>query len=153
VKNKNKIKIFLVDDDVVFIQLLKIEFLQHADLVIETHATGELCINHLYQDPDIIILDYCLNGINNTAMNGLETLDKIKAFNPDIPVVMLSGQNKIEIAINCIHHRALNYVVKKDSAFFRLQNIISSIFQFNKMHKQLNWYVDGGNKINSSEIN
>lgn len=152
-KNKNKIKIFLVDDDVVFIQLLKIEFLQHADLVIETHATGELCINHLYQDPDIIILDYCLNGINNTAMNGLETLDKIKAFNPDIPVVMLSGQNKIEIAINCIHHRALNYVVKKDSAFFRLQNIISSIFQFNKMHKQLNWYVDGGNKINSSEIN
>jgi DNA-binding NarL/FixJ family response regulator len=153
VKDKNKIKIFLVDDDVVFIQLLKIEFLQHADLVIETHATGELCVNNLSHDPDVIILDYCLNGINNTAMNGLECLDKIKAFNADIPVVMLSGQNKIEIAINCIHHRALNYVVKNDSAFFRLQNIISSIFQFNKMHKQLNWYGDGGNKVTSPEIN
>ena len=152
-KNKNKIKIFLVDDDVVFIQLLKIEFLQHADLVIETHATGELCVNNLSHDPDVIILDYCLNGINNTAMNGLETLDKIKAFNPDIPVVMLSGQNKIEIAINCIHHRALNYVVKNDSAFFRLQNIISSIFQFNKMHKQLHWYVDQGNTLTRPEIN
>ena len=30
-------------------------------------------------------------------MNGIETLDKIKDFNPEIPVVMLSSQDKIEV--------------------------------------------------------
>jgi len=45
-------------------------------------------------------------------MSGIETLDKIKAFNQDIPVVMLSSQDKIEVAVDCMHHRAFDYVVK-----------------------------------------
>lgn len=67
---------------------------------------------NLSHDPDVIILDYYLDGIEATAMNGIETLDKIKAFNQDIPVVMLSSQDKIEVAVDCMHHRAFDYVVK-----------------------------------------
>ncbi len=89
-----KIKVFLVDDDVVFLNLLKIEFLEHAVFSVETYATGELCIEHLSHTPDIIVLDYHLDGIDKTAMNGMETLDKIKALHPHIPVVMLSSQDK-----------------------------------------------------------
>jgi len=37
----------------------------------------------------VIILDYHLDGIDKSAINGIETLDKIKAINPDIPVIML----------------------------------------------------------------
>ena len=95
-----KIKIFLVDDDALFLKSLEIEFLQHADFSIETFATGELCEQHLSQHPDVIILDYHLNGIDKNAMNGITTLDKIKAFNANIPVVILSSQDKIEVAIN-----------------------------------------------------
>jgi DNA-binding NarL/FixJ family response regulator len=36
-------------------------------------------------------------------MNGIETLDKIKEFNQGIPVVMLSSQDKIDVAISCMH--------------------------------------------------
>ena len=43
-KNENKIKLFLVDDDALFLKSLEIEFMQHADFTIETYATGELCI-------------------------------------------------------------------------------------------------------------
>ena len=75
-------------------------------------------------------------------MNGLETLDKIKTFNPKTPVIMLSSQDKIEVAINCMHHKAFDYVVKSETAFVRLQKIISSIFKYQKMEKQLNWYMD-----------
>ena len=75
-------------------------------------------------------------------MNGLETLDKIKAFNPEIPVIMLSSQDKIEVAINCMHHKAFDYVVKSETAFVRLQKIITSIFKYQKMEKELNWYMD-----------
>jgi len=140
--NKEKIKLWLVDDDPLFLKSLEIEFLQHADFDIETFATGERCIENLSQVPDVIILDYHLDGIDKNAMNGLETLDRIKKINPDIPVVMLSSQDKIDVAINCMHHRAFDYVVKSETAFFRLQKIISNIFQYKKMEKELNWYME-----------
>jgi two-component system, OmpR family, response regulator len=141
-KNGQKIKLFLVDDDAVFLKLLEIEFLEHADFEIETFATGELCMENISHKPDIIILDYYLDGIDRDAMNGIETLDKIKAFNPDIPVVMLSSQDRIDVAINCMHHKATDYVVKSETAFMRLKKIIDTIFEFNKIKKQLNWYMD-----------
>jgi len=137
-----KIKLFLVDDDAVFLKSLEIDFLQRADFVIETFATGELCMKHLQHNPDVIILDYHLDGIEKNAMNGIQTLDKIKAFNPDIPVVMLSSQDKIDVAVSCIHHRAFDYVVKSETAFTRLQKIITTIFRYQKMEKELKWYME-----------
>jgi two-component system, OmpR family, response regulator len=140
-KNENKIKLFLVDDDALFLKSLEIDFLQSADFIIETFATGELCMANLSHDPDVIILDYFLDGIDATAMNGIETLDKIKAYNQDIPVVILSSQDKIDVAVNCMHHRAFDYVVKSETAFVRLQKIITTIFRYKKMEKELNWYM------------
>lgn len=139
---KSKILIFLVDDDSVFLKSLEIEFLQHADFNIKTFATGELCLERLSEYPDVIILDYMLDGIDKTAMNGMKTLDGIKAFNPDIPVIMLSAQDKIEVAIDCMHHRAYDYVVKSETAFVRLQKIITSLFKYKKMEKELKWYME-----------
>lgn len=141
-KNENKISLFLVDDDAVFLKLLEIELLQHADFTITTFSSGELCLEQLSQNPDVIILDYHLDGINKNAMNGLETLDRIKAANADIPVVMLSSQDSIDVAINCMHHRALDYVVKSETAFLRLQKVITTLFSYKKMEKELNWYMD-----------
>lgn len=140
--NGKKIKLFLVDDDAVYLKLLAIEFLQHADFVIDTYATGELCIADLSNQPDVIILDYHLDGIDKNAMNGIETLDRIKEINPDIPVVMLSSQDKIEVAIDCMHHKASDYIVKSETAFVRLQKTITTIFKYKKMEKELNWYMD-----------
>jgi len=139
---KDKIKIFLVDDDALFLKSLEIDFMEHADFSIETFATGELCMNELSKQPDVIVLDYFLDGIDKTAMNGIETLDKIKTFNPDIPVVMLSSQDKIEVAIDCMHHKAFDYVVKSETAFMRLQKIITTIFHYQKIEKELSWYMD-----------
>ncbi|MDI5889216.1 MAG: response regulator [Flavobacterium sp.] len=141
-KNDTKIKIFLVDDDALFLKSLEIEFLENADFTVETYSTGELCIANINNNPDVVILDYQLDGIVANAMNGIETLDKIKAFNPEIPVIMLSSQDKIEVAINCMHHKAVDYVVKSETAFVRLQKIITSVFKYQKMEKQLNWYMD-----------
>lgn len=137
-----KIKLFLVDDDALFLKSLEIEFLQHADFIVETFPTGELCVKNLSQNPDVIILDYQLDGMDKSAMNGIQTLDKIKAHNFDIPVVMLSSQDKIDVAINCMHHKAFDYVVKSETAFVRLQKIISTIFQYKKMEKELSWYME-----------
>ena len=139
--NSNRVKLFLVDDDALFLKLLEIEFLEHADFDIETFATGELCLKNLSHGPDVIILDYHLDGIDKNAMNGIETLDKIKTFNPDIPVVILSSQDKIEVAVNCMHHKAFDYVVKSETAFMRLKKTINNILRYEKMEKELNWYM------------
>jgi len=132
----------LVDDDALFLKSLEIDFLEHADFTIETFATGELCMDYISHTPDIIVLDYFLDGVDKTAMNGIDTLDKIKAFNPDIPVVMLSSQDKIEVAVDCMHHKAFDYVVKSETAFMRLQKIITTIFHYQKIEKELNWYME-----------
>jgi DNA-binding NtrC family response regulator len=139
--NNEKIRLFLVDDDAVFLQSLEMDFHQHTDFVIETFATGERCLASLSNRPDLIILDYHLNGIDKDAMNGIETLDKIKAFDPDIPVVMLSSQDKIDVAVSCMHHKAFDYVVKSETAFIRLQKNINAFLHYGRMEKELNWYM------------
>ena len=137
----NKIKIFLVDDDAIFLKSLEIEFLQHADFDVETYASGELCMQHLSNNPDVIILDYHLNGVNPNAINGIQTLDMIKKVDANIQVVMLSSQDKIDIAVKCMHHRAFDYVVKSETAFLRLLKVISAISKYRKMERELNWYM------------
>jgi len=137
-----KIKLFLVDDDALLLKSLEIEFLQHADFIVETYSTGELCIKNLDRNPDVIILDFHLDGIEKGVMNGIETLDIIKKTNSDIPVIMLSSQDKIEVAVECMHHRAFDYVVKSETAFIRLQKIITTIFSYKKMEKELQWYME-----------
>jgi DNA-binding NarL/FixJ family response regulator len=138
----DKIKLFLVDDDALFLKSLEIDFLEHANFEIETYSTGELCLANLSNEPDVIILDYHLDGIDINAINGIETLDKIKAINSEIAVIMLSSQDKIDVAIDCMHHDAFDYVVKSETAFVRLQKIISSLFEFRKIKKELNWYME-----------
>ncbi len=140
--NDEKIKIFLVDDDSIYLKLLEIELLLQGDFNIETYATGEHCLENLSHEPDVIVLDYYLDGIQKNAMTGIETLDKIKAVNQEIAVIVLSGQDSIDIAISCMHHKAFDYVVKSETAFLRLKKIIPAIFQYKKMEKQLKWYME-----------
>jgi DNA-binding NarL/FixJ family response regulator len=140
--NGTKIKLFLVDDDALFLKSLEIEFMDNADFEIETFSTGELCIANLSKKPDVIILDYFLDGIEKDAINGLETLDKIKAFNKDIAVIVLSSQDKIAVAVECMHHKATDYIVKSETAFLRLKKVITEVMTFKKMENQLKWYME-----------
>jgi two-component system OmpR family response regulator len=140
--NEIKPLIFLVDDDALFLKSIEIDFTQNTESYIKTFATGELCLENISQNPDIIILDYYLNSIDINAINGIETLDRIKTANPLIPVIMLSSQDKIEVAVICMKHNAFDYVVKSETAFVRLKKIITTIFQTQKTEKALSWYME-----------
>ncbi len=140
--DENKILLFLVDDDALFLKSLEIEFIDNTESVIKTFPTGELCLENISQNPDVIILDYYLNSIDRNAINGLETLDRIKTANQAIPVVILSSQDKIEVAVNCMKHQAFDYIVKSETAFIRLQKTITTIFHYQKLEKALSWYME-----------
>ena len=141
-QNPKKIKVFIVDDDDLFLKSLVIQFRANPIYEVITFATGELCIDEIHTTPDLVILDYHLNSIEKNAMNGLKTLDIIKKINNDIPVIIVSAQDKIEVAVSCIHHKAFDYVVKSETAFVRLQKIIKAIFKYKKMENELNWYMN-----------
>lgn len=140
--NDKKILLFLVDDDALFLKSLEIEFTDNTESIIKTFPTGELCLENISQNPDVIILDYYLNSVDKNAINGLETLDRIKAANQTIPVVMLSSQDKIDVAVNCMKHQAFDYIVKSETAFIRLQKTITTIFHYQKLEKALSWYME-----------
>ena len=148
--DEKKIKLFFVDDNALFLKVLQFEFVKHPEFVIETFATGELCIKHLplpddknpSNKPDVIVLDYHLDGIDKNAMNGLQVLDVIKASHPNIPVIMLSSQDKIDVAVNCMKHNAFDYIIKSETAFIRLQKAIATILHDQKREKELSWYMD-----------
>lgn len=134
--------IFLVDDDALFLKSIEIEFAHAGGYLVRTFLTGEECIQSLEVCPDIIILDYHLNGFNTSAMNGIFTLDKIKSFCPSSLVIMLSSQDKIEIAVDCLRHHALDYVVKSPTAFLHLHKIIGDNWRYKKLEKTVDWYKE-----------
>lgn len=141
-KKQKKRMIFLVDDDALYLKALELEFLECSEYEVMSFATGELCVENLKYKPEIVVLDYLLDGVDKTAMNGLKTLDKIKAFNENIQVIILSAQDRIEVAVNCMKHDAFDYIVKSETALFRLKKVIFTIFKNQKLEDTLTWYMD-----------
>ena len=139
---EKKIIVFIVDDDALFLKSLETEFKLNTKSAIKTFATGEACLEHIPLNPDIIILDYYLNSVDEKAINGLETLDRIKNINKKIPVIMLSSQDKIDVAVNCMKHQAFDYIVKSETAFIRLQKAITTVFHYQEIEKALSWYME-----------
>lgn len=134
-KTKNNISVFLVDDNEVFLKTLALSLSEHfkSEIQIKTFTTGEDCMNKIQQDPetaaDIVILDYHLNTDSKNAMNGFDILKKIKKINSGIIVIMLSAEDKLQIAIDCITYGAYEYVAKSETAFIRTKNILKNILE------------------------
>src|ERR1700683_1952329 len=125
---QTRISVFLVDDNEVFLKTLALSLNEHfkAEISIESFATGEDCLKKIQQNPktatDIVILDYHLNTESPGAINGIDVLKKIKEINSRIIVVMLSSEDKLKIATECIKSGAYEYVVKSETALIRTQN-------------------------------
>ncbi len=121
--------IFLVDDDQKHLLLLKEHLIKHLPykLKIETIASGAECLQKLSENPDLIILDYYFDGVSDDAPNGVEILRKIKHIKPNIPVVIMSHQDKLEVAVTCYDFGVKDYIIKNETAFARAQLVVRNI--------------------------
>lgn len=135
-----KMKIFIVEDSDLYRQLLT-RFVQTIDrdfifeenrnYTIESFATGEECIRSLHQSPDIVILDYFLNGYNNNAdsMDGMETLKQIKHFAPRTHVIIITSQGNMMLASEFIRNGASDYISKEPGVREKLQHSVARIMK------------------------
>jgi len=131
----NKRLIYIVDDVQMQRELLA-DHLKANMPAYEIHCfnTGEECIAAAKVRPaEIIFLDYNLNSQVKDAMDGIEALQELKSIAPQTEVVMISGQDKIEVAVNTIKHGAFDYIVKGEGAFVRAEKVVFNIYRFHKL--------------------
>ena len=119
--------IFIVDDDP-FINMLVVKRFTNEGFRIEAFSYGEDCIDALNKKPDLIILDYYFVNNDHKVMNGMEVFDKIKELKPDIPVIMLSGQEKGEIVLELARKGIDDYIIKDNNLIDNLNIAIEELF-------------------------
>lgn len=124
---ENKRTIFLVDDEPIQNEMLKDYLSERFGYDIRTYANGEDALKNMQLNPEVVVLDYHLSANNTGAKDGVEILKEIKEKYPEVRVIMLSGQDKIEVAIDSMKYGAYDYVVKGETAFSRTENILNNI--------------------------
>lgn len=120
--------IFIVDDNEMFAQMVQDHIGQSPRFKTTVFNTGEDCLSHLYENPDLIILDFHLNDVYKEAADGLAILERIKKEQPQTQVIMLSSQEKYTVAAKTISKGAVQYVVKDDNAFENISRILADLF-------------------------
>ena len=125
--------IFLVDDEPIQNEMLK-DYLSERFLYdIKTFDNGEEALQNMHLAPEIMVLDYHLSSNKPKAKNGVDILKEVKDRYPDTQVLMLSGQDKIEVAVDSIKYGAYDYVVKGETAFSRMENAMNNVSELHKM--------------------
>ncbi|MBP6459017.1 MAG: response regulator [Crocinitomicaceae bacterium] len=126
--NQKKL-IFVVEDDNFFLQVLTDDLSENESYYVKGFSTAEACLESLNENPNVIVLDFYLDKENPDAMNGMEALEKINSINPNIKVIMLSGQDSLETAGKLLDKGAFDYVIKDSDAIKILQKKISKALQ------------------------
>ncbi len=124
----NQKLIFVVDDNIMFAEMLSDHLGRNPGNKVMVFNTGEECLKNLYQEPDLIILDYYLNDVYKDAANGLEILEEIRKEKMHPSVIMLSSQERYAVAAQTISKGAIQYVIKDDDAFHNIDKILNDIF-------------------------
>ena len=104
--------IFIVEDNLLYQQLIARE-LESFGTQIFFYTTGEHCIANLCRRPSIVVLDYNLDG----EINGLETLEEIRKFDPSIFVVLFSSQKEVQSNENQKRYGSFDFLEKKEQSF------------------------------------
>jgi two-component system, OmpR family, response regulator len=113
--------IFIVEDNLLYQQLIARE-LESFGGQFFFYTTGEHCIANLCRRPSIVVLDYNLDG----EINGLETLEEIRKFDPSILVVLFSSQKEVYSNENQRRYGSFDFLEKKDHSFSMLKKLLQT---------------------------
>jgi DNA-binding NtrC family response regulator len=113
------LKVFIVDDDEFFGNVVKTKLESQENIDVTLFSTARDFLNGLYQNPDLLIIDYDLPG-----KNGIEILEEVKTRIPDAISIILSGQKELSVVVDAYEKKADRYLIKDENALVELmQNI------------------------------
>jgi len=127
-----KQNILIIDDDKdICVTLSKILSSKGFETIISNNS--DTAINEIKNKPvDLVLLDVWLEG---SKKNGLELLKIIKIFNPNTPVILISGHANVEMAVKAIKEGAFYFIekpFKSEKLFLIIDRALENVFLRNK---------------------
>lgn len=102
-----QLKVLLVDDEQEFVTTLA-ERLELRGMHVEIAMDGEMALSIIETDPpQVVVLDVMMPGLS-----GMEVLERIKAIDPKIQVILLSGHGATKDGIKGMQLGAFDYLIK-----------------------------------------
>lgn len=111
--------IFIADDDTFCCSLYREHLGQSGFCNVSSFYSGDALLRNLNKNPELILLDYHLGD-----MNGSELYGKIKGVCPDAFIVIVSGQQDINLAVDMLNAGAFDYVFKDGDETKRLTTVL-----------------------------
>lgn len=125
-------KIYVVEDNEWYNKLLVHNLSLNPDFVVESFLNGKELIAALTKKPDVVTLDYRLPDTDGESL-----LKKIKDYDANIEVIIISEQEEIETAVDLLKAGAYDYIVKSKDIKDRLINTVNHIKKNAKLKNQL----------------
>ena len=133
-RNKESVKIFVVEDEPMYSRLVKYTMELNPDHEVHVFENGQDCIDSLHLKPTIVSIDYSLPD-----MNGEELLTRIHNFDKNIRVIVLSGQQDVATAINLLKLGASDYLTKDSETQDRLLNSVNLLKENTSLIKEISY--------------
>ena len=125
-------KIFIVEDDPWYGEILEYHLSLNEDYVITRFETGKECLANLYKKPDLISIDFSLPDYK-----GDKLYQKIKETDDSIPVIVISGQEEIAVAVNLLKMGVTDYLIKDENTKDILWNAVMRIRKMGSLKKEV----------------
>ena len=127
-----KFRIFVVDDDRHYARMLSYRLEKNVDHEVSVFNNGEEALQHLDDDPDLILLDIMMPGID-----GIETLRRVRERRPEQVVIMVSAQGVIDTAVDAMKVGAYDYITKGQDDLVKLNTIVKNVKDKLSMEREL----------------
>jgi len=126
--NHADIKVFIVEDNEVYGQMLAQQLIQKTQFDIHVFTSGEELVMNLEYGamPDMIISDYNLST-HGELQTAFQLVEKLNTIAPGIPIVILSAKNELKTAIEMLKLGAFDFIVKNDEAFYLILSSIKKV--------------------------
>jgi CheY-like chemotaxis protein len=114
--------IFVVEDNLIYQNLIAKE-LESISQNIHFYTTGEACVNELDKQPTVIVLDYNLDG----QMNGLDTLQRVRDYNPQVYVILFSSQKGLNTKEVFLQYGSFDFLEKNSLSLRTLHQMVNCV--------------------------
>lgn len=125
-------KIFIVEDDPWYGEILAYHLNLNPDYEVVRMETAKECLQKMPAQPNLVTIDFSLPD-----MQGDELFKKIRAINATVPVIIISAQEEVAVAVNLLKMGASDYLVKDEATKDLLWNSVIRIRENELLKKEV----------------
>ena len=107
--------IAIVEDDPIYSKMLKHKLSLNPEYNVNLYGSANEFLEDRTSSCDVLTLD-----LNLPDMSGLELMQAVRKVNPDLHVIVLSGQDKVDTAVELFKLGIFDYIVKDEHAMEKL---------------------------------